>query len=68
MTKRIPFKDFGVFVECASNSVPTVATLKKFAALVARMGYNVLYLGTADTYEIPSEPYFGYNRGRYTTA
>lgn len=59
------FKNFGIFVECASNSVPNVKTLKEFIDIISQMGYNRLYLGTADTYEIKSEPYFGYMRGRY---
>lgn len=32
------------------------------------MGYDMLMLYTEDTYEIESEPYFGYLRGRYTKA
>lgn len=59
-------KDLGLFVETASNSVPKISTLKEFINLVSQMGYNSLYLGTADTYEIKEEPYFGYMRGRYT--
>lgn len=57
-----------VFLECASNSVPKVGMIKKFIDLLKSMGYDALYLGTADTYEIEGEPYFGYNRGRYSLA
>lgn len=59
------FKNFGVFIECASNPVPKVETLMEFIDIISAMGYNRLYLGTADTYEIKSEPNFGYMRGRY---
>ena len=32
------------------------------------MGYNSIYLGTSDTFELKSEPYFGYLRGGYTSS
>ena len=32
------------------------------------MGYNVLMLYTEDTFEVENEPYFGYKRGRYSSA
>lgn len=62
------FNELGVFIECASNAVPKIDTLKKFVGLMQKMGYNSLYLGTADTYKIEGEEYFGYMRGRYTAS
>jgi hypothetical protein len=42
--------------------------VKKFAATIKKLGYNMIQLYTEDTYEVPGEPYFGYLRGRYSQA
>ena len=60
------FGEFGVMLDCSRNAVRTVATVKKFIDNLALMGYNQLQLYTEDTYEIEGEPYFGYQRGRYS--
>lgn len=60
------FDEFGILLGCAANAVPNIETLKKFADVMFALGYNSLYLETADTYKIPEEPYFGYMRGGYT--
>ena len=60
------FGEFGVMLDCSRNAVRTVDTLKAFIDNLALMGYNQLQLYTEDTYEIDGEPYFGYQRGRYT--
>lgn len=62
------FNEFGILLGCAANSVPKISTLKKYADIMKKLGYNSLYLETADTYQIEDEPYFGYNRGVYTKA
>ncbi len=60
------FGEFGVMLDCSRNAVRTVKTVKTFLDNLALMGYNQLQLYTEDTYEIEGEPYFGYQRGRYT--
>lgn len=56
----------GVLVDCSRNGVPTVDTVKKYAQIIKKMGYNTLMLYTEDTYEIDNQPYFGHLRGRYS--
>ncbi len=60
------FKYFGVMVDCSRGAVPNVTSLKHFFDIISEMGYNCVMLYTEDTYEIPSEPFFGYKRGRYS--
>ncbi len=60
------FRDFGIMLDCSRNAVRTVETIKTFIDYMALMGYNQLQLYTEDTYEIEGEPYWGYQRGRYT--
>lgn len=61
-------KRFGVMLDMSRNAVMKPAQVKKFAAILKKMGYNMIQLYTEDTYEIPDEPYFGYLRGRYSQA
>lgn len=60
------FNCFGVMIDCSRGAVPTVPSLKRFFDIISEMGYNCAMLYTEDTYEIPTEPFFGYKRGRYT--
>ncbi len=62
------FDSIGVMLDCSRNAVLKVSAVKKYVRLLACMGYDTLMLYTEDTYEIESEPYFGYLRGRYTKA
>ena len=59
---------FGVMVDCSRNAVMNKKSLKEFILLLSEMGYDTLMLYTEDTYEIPSEPCFGHQRGRYSQA
>ena len=59
-------KRFGVMLDMSRNAVMKPEELKKFAATIKKLGYNMIQLYTEDTYEVPGEPYFGYMRGRYT--
>ncbi|MBQ7643240.1 MAG: hypothetical protein IJS67_04995, partial [Clostridia bacterium] len=59
------FDTLSVFVECSTGRVPKISHLKDFAEVIAKMGYNAMYLGTSDTLKIDGEPYFGYLRGGY---
>lgn len=56
----------GVMLDCSRGAVMSVETIKDYAHILSQMGYNTLMLYTEETYEIPSEPLFGYMRGRYT--
>lgn len=58
----------GVMLDCSRNAVMKVQTVKNYADLLAKMGYNTLMLYTEDTYEVDHQPYFGHQRGRYTKA
>ncbi len=62
------FSHFSVLIECSTGNTPTVDTIKHLIRMLARMGYNELYLGCTDAYKIEGEPYFNYKRGGYTTA
>lgn len=59
-------KMLGVMIDCSRNAVMKIETVKKYANIVKRMGYNTLMLYTEDTYEIDAQPYFGHLRGRYS--
>ena len=60
------FDSLGVMIDCSRNAVPNVKGLKRFFEIIAKMGYNTVFLYTEDTYEVENEPYFGYQRGRYS--
>ena len=58
----------GVMIDCSRNAVLKVETVKQYADLLKKMGYNTLMLYTEDTYEVDGQPYFGHFRGRYSKA
>lgn len=62
------YKHFGVMLDCSRNAVMKVSEVKNMIDLLSKMGYNTLQLYTEDTYQIESEPYFGYMRGGYTSS
>lgn len=59
-------KMLGVMLDCSRNAVMNVKTVKKYADIIKKMGYNTLMLYTEDTYEVNNQPYFGHLRGRYS--
>jgi hexosaminidase len=63
-----PFSLFGIMLDCSRNAVMTVDHVKLWLRRLALLGYNAVMLYTEDTYELPGEPYFGYQRGAYTAA
>lgn len=63
---RSAIKKTAYMMDCSRNSVPTVATIKKFIRHLAVLGYDILMLYLEDTFEVNNEPYFGYFRGRYS--
>lgn len=60
------FDSLGVMIDCSRNAVPNIAGLKRFFDIIAKMGYNTVFLYTEDTYEVENEAYFGYKRGKYS--
>ena len=59
-------KLFAAMVDCSRNGVLSLDGVKRFAKTIAAFGYNALMLYTEDTIEVEGEPFFGYQRGRYT--
>ncbi len=59
------FEHLSLMLDCSRNAAPTLHTIKRWITLAAEMGYNEIQLYLEDLYEMPSEPYFGYMRGRY---
>lgn len=58
-------KELSVFLECSTNSTPTMKTLKRYIDLVSAFGYTHMYLGLTDAYKMEGEPYFNFCRGGY---
>ena len=56
-------KRFGVMLDMSRNGIMKPEEVKKYAATIKKLGYNMIQLYTEDTYEVPGEPYFGYLRG-----
>ena len=61
-----PFESLGIMLDCSRNAVMKVDHLKRWLRQLALLGYNRVMLYTEDTYEVPGEPYFGYQRGAYS--
>ncbi|MCR5031360.1 MAG: beta-N-acetylhexosaminidase [Lachnospiraceae bacterium] len=59
-------RELGVMIDCSRNAVVHVPALKRFMKICAGFGYDYIGLYTEDTLEVEGEPYFGYQRGRYT--
>ena len=59
-------KMMGVMLDCSRNAVMRVESVKKYAEIIKKMGYNTLMLYTEDTYEVNNQPLFGHLRGRYS--
>lgn len=68
LTEKPQFSTVGVTIDVSRNAVLTVESIHRLLREMALMGLNTLMLYTEDTYTIPSEPYFGYLRGRYSPA
>ena len=61
-------KRFGVMLDMSRNAVMRVGEIEKFILLVKKAGYDSVGLYLEDVYEIEGEQYFGYLRGKYTSA
>lgn len=66
ITEKKQFTLSGVMIDCSRNGVLNIPYAKELIRAFALMGINSLMLYIEDLYEIPSEPYFGYMRGRYS--
>ena len=64
--EHTPFTTLGIMLDCSRNAVITTGHIKLWMRRLALLGYNMIMLYTEDTYELPGEPYFGYQRGAYT--
>ena len=64
--EKMPFRTFGVLLDCTRGNVITVRHFKYWLRRLALMGYNLAMLYTKDAYQLPGEPYFGYMRGAYS--
>lgn len=58
--------DLQVMFDCSRNGVLTIEAIRQMIRHLALMGYRAVQLYTEDTYCIEGEPYFGYQRGRYS--
>ncbi|MFD1431554.1 beta-N-acetylhexosaminidase [Lacticaseibacillus yichunensis] len=67
-SQRARYDTVGVMIDVARNGVPTVATLESAFVRLASLGYNEVWLYLEDIFEVPGEPYFGLQRGRYSQA
>ena len=52
--------------DTSRNAVLRPDTLRSFLRKMALMGMNLGMMYTEDTYEVPGQPYFGYQRGAYS--
>ena len=66
--EETPFAMLGIMLDVSRNMVFTVPALRRIFRRLALLGYNTVLLYSEDTYELPDEPYFGYQRGRYSAA
>jgi hexosaminidase len=66
-SESTPFLMLGIMLDCSRNAVMTVDHIKIWMKKLVLLGYNTVMLYTEETYELPGEPYFGYQRGAYTT-
>ena len=60
------FQTVGMMFDTSRNAVLRPEALRSFLRKMALMGMNLGMMYTEDTYEVPGQPYFGYQRGRYT--
>ena len=65
LTKR--FEKLETMIDVSRNAVYTVDKMKTFLCQIALMGYTGCLLYMEDTYILPNYPYWGYQRGSYTT-
>ncbi len=62
------FELCGEMIDNSRNAVMSIEQAKKHIIYSAAFGLNCIYLYNEDTFEVEGEPYFGYMRGRYSSA
>lgn len=60
------FDTFGIMLDVSRNAVMQVDHFKAWLRRLALLGFDMAMLYTEDTYALPDEPFFGYQRGPYT--
>lgn len=60
------FSLVSVMLDVSRNAAPKPEALKRLLKHLALMGINGFMLYAETNYEIPGEPFWGYNTGRYT--
>ncbi|CAM4207893.1 beta-N-acetylhexosaminidase [Lederbergia lenta] len=60
------FSSVGPMFDLSRNAVMNIDSFKGIIRKLALMGFNSTMLYMEDTFEMKSEPYFGYMRGRYS--
>ena len=60
------FDTNGLMHDCSRNGPLNIKQAKEMIKILALFGLNRFMLYTEETYEIKGEPFFGYQRGRYT--
>lgn len=58
--------ELSVILDVAGNSAPKLESMKEYALMLSKFGYDALYINFEDMLEVEGEPYLGYQRGRYT--
>jgi len=58
----------GIMLDVSRNAVMKPEHVERWLRRMALMGGNLFQLYSEDTYEIPGEPRFGFQRGRYSQA
>ncbi len=66
VAENSPFTTFGIMLDCSRNAVMRTEHLRRWLRQLALFGYTMVMLYTEDTYSLPEEPFFGYQRGRYS--
>jgi len=65
-TEATSFATFGIMLDCSRNAVMKVDHFCGWLRKLSLLGYTMAMLYTEDTYQLPGEPYFGYQRGAYS--
>lgn len=68
LTEAPHFDMCGAMYDHSRDGVLNVKYTKRFISKLAMLGMNTYLMYMEDVYELESEPYFGYRRGRYTVS
>ena len=65
-SETLDFTTNGIMLDVSRNAVMKPEHFKGWLRKLCLMGYTMAMLYTEDTYELPGEEYFGYQRGKYS--